>query len=293
MKSKIFWKYTDINRIDSVINGLFRFTQPGALNDPFDARPEIDAVINNDTLNKYFRNLSRKQFEEIFTESISQPQLKSMQITQSTKDLVYSMITDGKLDLLEGSDFSAALFLKSFEDAMDRRLGIFCLSETNDNILMWSHYGAQHKGIAIGLDASHPFFNSSGKSREFKIGKIKYTPKRPKNLNDFGEQYKIFYQKSPDWRYEREWRVISSLDKAKKVINSDTEYPTYLFAVPLEAIHSVIFGMKASKHEIFQARKAIIMESTIPRFQVNAKDISFFQAVKHPTLFRVNIEELK
>lgn len=35
-----------------------------------------------------------------------------------------------------------------------------CLSAKNDNILMWSHYANNHKGIVLKLYKAHPFFDT-------------------------------------------------------------------------------------------------------------------------------------
>lgn len=83
------------------------------------------------------------------------------------------------------------------------RIGILSLTERWDNMLMWSHYGAQHKGICIG------FHTSIGVFRE--VCRVVYTDdypiiKRPQDDTSV-VMAKSFLTKAKCWEYEREWRI--------------------------------------------------------------------------------------
>ncbi|WP_205631947.1 DUF2971 domain-containing protein, partial [Aliivibrio fischeri] len=41
-----------------------------------------------------------------------------------------------------------------------RNYGIISLTETKDNLLMWSHYANEHNGFVVEFDARHEFFTS-------------------------------------------------------------------------------------------------------------------------------------
>jgi hypothetical protein len=71
------------------------------------------------------------------------------------------------------------------------RAGVLCLSEAPTSILMWSHFGAQHKGICLE-------FERSTKNLLGTVAKpVNYTPNRNENDGDF-------YKKHVGWKYERE-----------------------------------------------------------------------------------------
>ena len=89
----------------------------------------------------------------------------------------------------------------------------FCaLSEEYDNILLWSHYAAGHKGFVVGFE--FPELNESHNLR-----KVKYLNR----LGEFdsiqwaqvlqGDKNYLTYSiddisvKSKDWAYENEWRI--------------------------------------------------------------------------------------
>lgn len=84
--------------------------------------------------------------------------------------------------------------------------GILSLSEVHDNILMWSHYGKDHTGIALGFDVlEDPAFFLD----PFKVSYVSsYEP-----LNYFRARSetvtKNITTKSQHWDYEREIRIIA------------------------------------------------------------------------------------
>ncbi|QUF68501.1 DUF2971 domain-containing protein [Vibrio fluvialis] len=89
--------------------------------------------------------------------------------------------------------------------------GIMCFTEKNDNLLMWSHYSDQHKGIVIEFDHNHPFFTKpkSGYGlqpvlyRKTRVGKLgKSSPIEP------------YFHKSKEWAYEQEHRLLVCLSDA-------------------------------------------------------------------------------
>lgn len=97
--------------------------------------------------------------------------------------------------------------------------GICCFSETNDNLLMWSHYASSGKGFCLEFDSAREPFD--------KIQRVKYT-NNPSKLNfrklfsvdKLYLLYALFCTKSSHWKYEKEWRIFhNNANKAEK-------YPT-------------------------------------------------------------------
>lgn len=111
----------------------------------------------------------------------------------------------------------------TFRDMEDitGKIKIASLSETYDSILMWSHYADSHKGLCIAYDID----NFSHKNCTIK--KVIYSHELKLNTdNSFFDLYNekhneyyflsLFYIKHKDWRYEKEYRIIS--------YNTATEY---------------------------------------------------------------------
>lgn len=94
---------------------------------------------------------------------------------------------------------------------------IVSLSETSRNLLMWSHYANEHRGICIGYyeDFLEPETNTTTKMRgHFKPIQVKYDSLRyysdenEDKLTSEGQIFKALTNKSNDWIYEKEHRCI-------------------------------------------------------------------------------------
>lgn len=97
-----------------------------------------------------------------------------------------------------------------------KRLGIFSLSESNNNILMWAHYADNHTGICIEFDVSQQGSVFSG------IQKINYSDKLPhikRNQNETEILMQGLLNKTSDWSYEAEWRLINCANKYYQLRN--------------------------------------------------------------------------
>ena len=104
-----------------------------------------------------------------------------------------------------------------------------CFSEDNDNLLMWAHYGDNHRGICVEYnikkmisseEIKHIFPIIYTEYVYFKRGFHRISDEM-KNINmDINEGYvhddegylkdilPLFVAKSAEWRYEKEWRII-------------------------------------------------------------------------------------
>lgn len=89
---------------------------------------------------------------------------------------------------------------------------IICFSETHKSNLMWSHYTDSHKGYCIEYDCSKYPINT-----QETLYKIKYEKNKPditKQIED--EDMEAFASalmtKAIDWEYEKEWRLITTID---------------------------------------------------------------------------------
>lgn len=106
-------------------------------------------------------------------------------------------------------------YLKKFKE-----YGIISLTTNNDNLLMWSHYADEHKGVVIGFDINENnpsdfFFTQTTCTFE----KVKYNQSRQfesiineNNLDEVKLHYSIL--KSNEWNYESEYRFILSYKDA-------------------------------------------------------------------------------
>ena len=103
-----------------------------------------------------------------------------------------------------------------------RNQGIISLTETRDNLLMWSHYAEEHKGYVIEFNSDHDFFNKtyvggseSDPSRSGRLTRVLYRKERLKVFNKL--KLEPYFHKSDEWAYEKEHRLILLVSKANEV----------------------------------------------------------------------------
>jgi len=128
-------------------------------------------------------------------------------------------------------------FLKVLTDHLNKYIaefqkkrGICCFTENNDNLLMWSHYANVSKGFCL------EFNPKLAPQLSNKLRKVTYSEKLPtincSNLDgdeSSKEILKLFCTKSLDWIYEKEWRAIHS------DVNT-------VYCYPPESLTGVYFG---------------------------------------------------
>jgi len=148
---------------------------------------------------------------------------------------------------------------QSIQSIISVMLGVACFTPHPDCMLMWSHYGDQHRGVCVGFDtelllANAPR-NSEGNPLYEDIVEVKYTSIRPKS----GDR-DMYYKKSDEWKYENEYRIISTM---KKGIPS---WGAGVWNIPICAIKEVIIGARVPsdlKENIINLIKTISFEIAI------------------------------
>lgn len=110
---------------------------------------------------------------------------------------------------IQGISIDSSSIVVAIEQS--KELGLFCLTELNDNILMWSHYADHHKGFCIEFERSD--HNDLG--GELCVPVIypeddQYPVYDPPELEKPESFAGIATTKARLWNYEMEWRMISS-----------------------------------------------------------------------------------
>ena len=126
---------------------------------------------------------------------------------------------------------------KSMQSATSMMHGIACFTPHPDKMLIWSHYGDQHRSVCVGFDSQilldNPPLNSEGNPLYEDIVEVIYTSTRPDTESK--EQY---FHKSKEWYYEEERRIISCAKKG---------YPCWgagVWDIPTVAIKEVVLGAR-------------------------------------------------
>ena len=263
----ILYKYLPAERIDVLRNAMIRFTQPAALNDPFDCNPrmlDVDEV----------ENAPRSEYP-----CCRQAHISGLQMALSQNDR--------------------------------RSVGLICLAETPDDLLMWAHYADEHRGLVLGFDTSHSFFAKGSEGTG--LWKVTYSGVRPSfpkkivemellrqpTINPHGlinayavgddafdpDIYDDDYRfvKSAAWAYEREWRVLRKLQNPDGVIDNGANLPIYLYRFPRSVVQSVILGFRGYS-KLYPLVRDVIAD--YPEYN----QVRIFRAMQDSNEFKVVID---
>jgi len=175
--------------------------------------------------------------------------------------------------------------------------GAISFTESKSNLLMWSHYADEHKGIVLGFDKNHFFFKN--------LKRVKYDSTIPDefiediDINDNDSLLKLFYLKSDEWIYEKEHRIVQDLidseyyidnkDKKKELVKCINDASTdwkHFFVVPYKALVSVYFGCRMNRDD---KKRISAMLAT------KAKEISIktFEAIQSKASFRLEFRKFE
>jgi len=271
------YKYVGEERVDILKDGLIRFTQPQAFNDPFELKPYISEIMDRGSLEKTISDLLpeilRNEYDKQsqgFRKKIPYEIFRSLAEINAEK-----IIGDKDLFLAWGAE----IMQKIVCDGIEKVIGILSLTESPDNLLMWAHYANSHQGFVIEFDSSHKYFNQKiTENDELRhLRKVSYSEKRPdiriNKLDGFDAGVAAFLTKSNDWSYEKEWRMLLPLECSDKQIMS-SPYNRYLFKVPFSAISSVIIGARATQNTIDNIKEAVSVNAELRHIKVYKMCIS-------------------
>lgn len=168
--------------IESVINGsAIRFRSPLKLNDPFEARPSYLWDVNDPETLRYQHRVAKKYGLGIHARMRKIAELNRRLKRQAGRNVS----SDSTRDMLG-------------------RYGVLCLTPHKDNLLMWSHYGAGHRGLCIGFDTSQHFFQAAWPVKY----QERYPEINPATVAKWDGVEKSILTKAKCWQYENEWRAI-------------------------------------------------------------------------------------
>lgn len=220
-----FFKYMSSGTAKKVLdNRTLRWSSPVLFNDPFDVPREMSFGL---TPADVVQALSRRMVELIENppEDTSQLEPKVRLIVDRVKKGIRPEV---RTELLEGLKETAASHRPTGESmdalrAMWRtfipEFRILCLTESPAHVAMWYHYADKYRGVVVEFrcddELDSPWLVA--KPVEYPNSKPDvYTAEGWAKLLTMPQKLAIrtmldvsTFTKSPDWSYEREWRITS------------------------------------------------------------------------------------
>lgn len=141
---------------------------------------------------------------------------------------MFQMVQPEKSNELDRMDEQFYLLDENLRERIDQHFYVGCLSENHDNVLMWSHYGESHTGFCIEYD----FNRISLKDEKLLIFPVFYSEKRPPipwniAISKTDDEMKrseydfilSMLTKASAWSYEKEWRILSSIEYQSEMVS--------------------------------------------------------------------------
>jgi hypothetical protein len=240
----------DVERLrvkDILLNNQLFFPTRLGFNDPFDCRISLSWAVSEDEMARKLLEVYERNPPIGFKGRI--------------KDFIKARREDGSVASLLDKVTSQRLT----EAGLDKP-GILCLCEKSDDILMWSHYAENHRGICLEFNVAEKVFFSGAIQ-------VIYSEEYPRLhaamvRDDLANG--LLRTKALHWAYEREWRVFAP---------AGGKYP-----FPKESLSGVVLGCQmVPEHE------ALIQEWLSKR----KSRVNLYRAVKSDKKFALDIKDLK
>lgn len=236
------------NALNNLTNDTVRMSSPDKYNDPYDCAFKIVAddifkALSSTLLKEFLKNYGLDDPDG--EEAIKQAEASDDPFGFLMSHIAAKLSAKPEYHPTTITVFDQALVRAQIEDAIaylnqvraTTKICSFC--ETNDNLLMWSHYAVDHKGFCLEydlapLEADHPmrknlfpviYSPDLYDMTPFVRGLV--DPER-KNFNP-SLQLLGFLSKGDVWTYEREWRSISFKDKPMDDYNLPVPKPSRIY----------------------------------------------------------------
>lgn len=261
------YKYLHQDRIDLLDNLKIRFTQPSALNDPFESLPMIERIMEE---NDFYKLLNDHVGDNELRETIKDTLRQELSPYKGVINLDFFLseeFIDGIMNNFEDiiQPFIREAFnpenldesySQNFKKTFSTTFGILSLTQNPDNLLMWSHYSDSHRGFLIEFKERANFFDQQISEVDTirKLKRVKYVTERQQieslfdpqkaDQDDYMEELmsQFFYVKSGKWKYEMEMRMILPLKNSDETFELPSGEKVHLFSIPPTLIKSVVLG---------------------------------------------------
>lgn len=274
------FKYLHPDRVDVLKTGKICFSSPTNLNDPFELKPPLRLYESEESMWATVENL----LPQLIADTVAElPHHQRHLVTEAQVEaVVRAQMVSRDVGFVSTIKRLMPDLHARFNSEMEKRIGILCLTEAPDDLLMWAHYACSHEGFAIEFDPEALFFHQrrTKKDELRHLRPVHYSNIRPSLTFDKADM-KALLTKSEHWAYEREWRMMVDLSDASTVLNFGGK-SFHLFAFPTSSIKSVILGSRMPK----ETRQEIL---SLIRGSADLEHITCYQASIDENFFRVNI----
>jgi hypothetical protein len=233
---------------DSIVHSKHFFASPLSFNDPFDCRSNFELRGTRAELVKYYEGVVARQMPELGRDA------RRAEARRRVSDPTFDPRLPENMES----------FRRTYHETVTSHVGVLCLSEVHDDILMWAHYADSHRGVCLVFNPAEPFFTTAQP--------VHYCEERPyvNPLTHAQDQMldSAMFTKSNHWSYEREWRILQYKNGAG------------VYTVPPPALVQVVMGAEINTANEARVRQWVAEAST---------NVSVVSASLSPKKFKIEI----
>jgi hypothetical protein len=248
---KFFYKYVSLSSTLAILSTKkVRWSSPVLFNDPFDMPTKIDFQFSGNALaDALLDEIVHMVFSEEETKGRVDHPLFAMTMI-SRKNRHKSTEEEFKKTMLPSIKITAERYetqlsqLRQIWELLRLSMRVFCVSEVNDDILMWAHYADNHEGCVLKLKcipeldrplcAAIPIqYQDEYPLRACQSKYIKHLTGQ-EELNDDDLFIRFISTKSNHWAYEKEWRIVGqNKSETKDLFQYESILPNEVEAIYL------------------------------------------------------------
>lgn len=267
------YKYVKPERLQDLLSGRIRFTQPSGQNDEFEFKPFYDAASSAEKMLQQIRPHYRSMLDAGMAKAVEtlNPSEQALLPDSSILASAFASSEIGRIAFSTVESVGMAVGTRVFQElkarlfrTLDASVGILSLTDTPVNKRMWIRYGDKGQGVAFEFDTDHSWLNRRrGPSDEFgfpqQVNYINLEAPERTFLTLIDEN--LLLSKGLKWNREREWRVLTPLREAVQTV-PHPDGSIHLFRLDVRAVTAVILGPKASSSTVEEVRQLV---AEVPR----------------------------
>ena len=289
-----FFKYSSLETAKRVIESKrFRWSSPEKFNDPFDHQVGFRLDFDQEEFAKSLTTaIERIVFGE--KEPTHKPVTPFGAMTLQLRSLRHKMPREEFVRKIHETSIQCAERMHPGVDTLSESIQqqfasdrVFCVSETYDNVVMWSHYAEEHRGAVFKLKCIDEIDNTL-----LAASPVKYTedfvpfPSADRYVRHLTEEesfdmggicWEITKTKHSDWAYEREWRVVLP------TLNEPNDNGYSFFAENPRVFEAIYLGCRMAPED--KANLVALIRHHLPTMKV-------FSATKSQRTFTLDFDEV-
>ena len=256
-----------VSAVENMLEGRLRFSTVQELNDPCELADEINEDLVSASLSE-FRNAgySNDEYEWLrrqgnLLRSLS-PQSQAIPVPRSAEEAHRQIMSS----FYDDTSRMARLQRSAVRD-IKSKAGILSLTTNWSCLPMWAHYAGNADGFAVIFEGLEAYFRGDETGILDQVQQVSYSDVFEGMTFRPSSQKNLFFWKYLDCSYEKEFRVVSALQRCeKKTVGSMN---MWLREIDPSFINGVVIGWNVEE----EARQQLIeFASTLNR------KIKFFEA---------------